>query len=104
MEYEPSHKEKEYQALRNFLKLSKDPKRKTTADFVRLAIEEELSTKQQQYVELYYLRQMTMHEIAKQCGVVVSTVSRTLSRARARLLHCLKYAGPKLNYLLGDDD
>lgn len=52
----------------------------------------ELTPRQREMLELYYDRELTVCEIARQLGVCPSTVSRTLRRARERLRRCLQYA------------
>lgn len=49
---------------------------------------------QQRYLLLYYQEHMTMRAIAEQCGVDITTVSRTLKRARSRLRRVLQYYLP----------
>lgn len=93
-------REQEYQALRSFMKLASDRSMTNTAEQVRYAIEDALTPRQLQMVEMYYLRQMTMESIAAELGVYPSTVSRTLARGRQRLFRCLKYGGRNLTYLL----
>lgn len=95
-------REEEYQALRSFLKLASDTERPTASEFVSRAIAEELTPRQRQLVEMYYLRQIPMQYIARELGVSTSTVSRTLARARVRLERCLKYGGRNLAFLLED--
>ena len=56
------------------------------------AREQELTPRQQEYLLLYYDRGLSMQAIADRSGVHVSTVSRTLRRARERLRHVLQYA------------
>lgn len=94
-------REAEYQALRRFLKTVRggDGYR---AKLLTKAIDEELTARQKEMVELYYLRQMRMVDIADELKVSVSTVSRTLKRGRARLRRCLKYGGAQL--LQGSDE
>lgn len=58
---------------------------------LRIAREKELTPRQQCMLELYYDQQMSVTEIAQELHVNVSTVSRTLQRARNRLRHCLQY-------------
>lgn len=60
------------------------------------ALREELTPRQREFTELYFARGMTMAEIAAECGVNVSTVSRTLRRARERLRRCLRYGAKEL--------
>lgn len=55
------------------------------------AVLHELTLRQQEAVYLYYVRQMPMREVAEILGVDVSTVSRTLKRARLRLQRVLGY-------------
>ena len=58
---------------------------------LRIAREKELTPRQRYMLELYYDRQMSVTEIAQELGVNISTVSRTLQRARNRLRHYLQY-------------
>lgn len=58
---------------------------------LRIAREKELTPRQQCMLELYYDQQMSVTEIAQELHVNVSTVSRTLQRARNRLRHYLQY-------------
>lgn len=95
-------REEEYQALRSFLKLASDSESPTASDYVSRAIAEELTPRQRQLAEMYYLRQIPMQYIAGELGISVSTVSRTLARARKRLERCLRYGGRNLIYLLED--
>ena len=55
------------------------------------AIRQELTPRQRQLIKLYYSENKSMSDIAREQGVCVSTVSRTLDRARNRLRRCLKY-------------
>jgi len=91
-------RELEYQALRSFLKLASEKSR--SSEKVRIAVEDALTPRQLQLVELYYTRQMPMHVIAAELGINVSTVSRTLRRARDRIERCLKYGGRNLSFLI----
>ena len=59
------------------------------------AIREELTEKQRAYMMAYY-GGMTMQQVAKKYGVNVSTVSRTIARARDHLRRVLKYCSPAL--------
>jgi len=49
------------------------------------AIENDLTSRQQEIVVMYYFRGMTMSKIAGKLNVNKSTVSRTLKRAKKRL-------------------
>ena len=67
-------------------------------ELLRLMLEG-LSRKQKLYLVLYYRQGLTMTEIASKMGVSVSTVSRTITRARRNLT---KEAGREaLRRLLG---
>ena len=59
---------------------------------LRIAREKELTPRQRCMLELYYDRQMSVTEIAEDLCVNVSTVSRTLHRARNRLRRYLQYS------------
>ena len=59
---------------------------------LRIAREKELTPRQRCMLELYYDRQMSVTEIAEDLCVNVSTVSRTLQRARDRLRRYLQYS------------
>lgn len=59
------------------------------------AIREELAEKQRAYMMAYYVG-MTMQQVAKKYGVNVSTVSRTIARARDHLRRVLRYCSPAL--------
>ena len=60
-----------------------------------LALQRELTATQRAYAVEYYLRGRTMAQIGAAHGVGASTVSRTLSRARARLRRVLQYSSPR---------
>lgn len=56
------------------------------------AMTEELTTRQQEMLQMYYYEGLNMTQIAVRLGVNKSTVSRTLCRARRRLHHILQYS------------
>ena len=58
---------------------------------LRLAREQELTPRQQEILSLYYDENLNMTQIARRLEVNVSTVSRTLRRAKDRLRHSLRY-------------
>ena len=60
------------------------------------ALRQDITTKQREYMMLYYGRGMSMEAIAKEVGVNKSTVSRTLKRGRQRLYRCLRYGAANL--------
>lgn len=59
---------------------------------LRLAREQELTPRQQQFLSRYFDDGLSMTEIALEEGVAPSTVSRTLARAKRRLRQALQYA------------
>ena len=59
---------------------------------LRAARERELTPRQRQFLTRYFDEGLSMREIAEAAGVDPSTVSRTLSRAKARLHRALQYA------------
>ena len=56
------------------------------------AMTEELTTRQQEMLQMYYYEGLNMTQIAVRLVVNKSTVSRTLCRARHRLHHILQYS------------
>lgn len=89
-------REQEYQALRQFVRLMERADDAQYAGKMRRALGEELTPRQSQLVDMYYHRQMRMQDIADELGVDISTVSRTLKRARGKLKTCLRYGGRAL--------
>ena len=73
----------------------------TRAEYIRLisiptplllrAIDERLTPTQKKYISAYYFKAKTLEEIASDNGVDVSTVSRTVKRARTRLIEAFRY-------------
>lgn len=57
-----------------------------------IAINEELTDRQREFVNMYYFEGKTVCEIADELGVNSSTVSRVLSYARKNLKKVLKYS------------
>lgn len=58
---------------------------------LREARKRELTERQREILSLYYDQGMTMPQIAEHLGVNRSTVSRTLRRAKDKLLRFLRY-------------
>ena len=85
------NKEMEYEALKEFIGLLYIEG--NLSNRVRIAINEELTDRQRELINLYYTEQMSMTEIAQNLGLSPSTVSRTLKRGRGRLKRYLKYNG-----------
>lgn len=63
---------------------------------LRRAMESELTPRQHQIMQLYFMEGAKISEIAKALGVNKSTVSRTLTRGKSRLQRCLKYGAAGL--------
>ena len=67
------------------------------------AIREELTDRQRQVLQMYYVDGMTVGQVAEELGVCPSTAYRTLHRAEQRLFRCLRYgAGSYLKAMEGD--
>lgn len=86
----------EYQALRRFIRMVEASEAGTMTENMASALAEELTPRQHQMVHMYYIDQMLMQDIARELGVNVSTVSRTIGRGRNRLRRCLRYGGRAL--------
>lgn len=84
---------REYQALRQFIRLIDSSDTDSMAQKVADAVAHELTPRQRELVRLYYIDQATMYAIAEELRLSVSTVSRTLKRARGRLKKYLRYGG-----------
>jgi len=84
-------KKLEYEALQEFIGLLYVGG--NLGSRVRLAMNEELTNRQRELIDLYYLEQMSMTEIAQSLGISPSTVSRTLKRGKGRLKKYIKYNG-----------
>lgn len=86
-----NNKRAENEALKDFLALT------LTAGglgkHVRTCMSEELTERQRELIELYYLEGRSMSEIAKMLGVCPSTVSRTVKRGRERIRKFFRYNG-----------
>ena len=60
---------------------------------LRKAIEQELTPRQQQCVELYFFQRLTMEQTGDALGINKATVCRHLHKALKRLERALAYAG-----------
>lgn len=83
--------EKELLRLDNDKEIEDDKLHKIAKRALREVVAEELSQRQKQFIVLYYYEKNTMAQVAELCGVNVSTVSRTLSRARRNIYSRIKY-------------
>ena len=81
--------------MRRFLKTLEQSENRM-GRLVSGAIAKELTARQAQMVRLYFLDQHTMKEIAEELSVNPSTVSRTLSVARAKLRRCIRFGALRL--------
>lgn len=59
---------------------------------LRRAREEELTVRQRQLLQMRYEEGKTVSAIARELGIDKSTVSRTISRANARIRQVLRYS------------
>ena len=82
--------QEEYRSMRRMMRMVCHP-REDFSRSVGQALLHELTERQQEAVYLYYVQQMPMREVAAIQGLDISTVSRTLARARKRLYRVLGY-------------
>ncbi len=61
-----------------------------------MALRQELTPKQLEYIRLYYAERLNTVEISQRRGVCRSTVSRTIHRGEATLRRCLRYGAANL--------
>ena len=66
------------------------------------AIREELSPRQREVLTMYYVRNLTLTEIAGELHLNPSTVCRTLHRGEAHLRRCLRYGAQ--DYLMSMEE
>ncbi len=59
---------------------------------LRLAMEQELTPRQRECVELYFFRRLTMEEVGQELGIGKATVCRHLQKSKERLGKALRYA------------
>lgn len=55
-------------------------------------LDRELTAVQKQYMVMHYAQGLSMRDIARQLGVNVSTVSRTIKRGTIKLRRSVEYA------------
>lgn len=65
-------------------------------EMINIAMREQLTSKQSLYVTKYYIEKQDMRTIARECGVNVSTVSRTIHRAIENLTQVMRYCDPAI--------
>lgn len=59
---------------------------------LQTAMEQELTPRQRECVQLYYFQQLTMEEVGRQLGIGKATVCRHLQKSKRRLGHALTYS------------
>ena len=59
---------------------------------LRVAIKDELTPRQQMFLQMHFCEGLSYQEIGERCGVNKSTVCRSINRAAATLRRCVKYA------------
>ena len=52
---------------------------------------------------MYYVRELTIHQVAEELGVYPSTAYRTLHRAEQKLFRCLRYGAGSYLKDMGED-
>ena len=67
------------------------------------AIREELTDRQRQVLTMYYVRELTIHQVAEELGVYPSTAYRTLRRAEQKLFRGLRYGAGSYLKDMGED-
>lgn len=66
-----------------------------TLNALRVAMDEELTDTQREYIEMFFVYGMSMNEIGQELGVSKATVSRTINCGLDRLYHVLRYVNPR---------
>ena len=59
---------------------------------LRVAIKDELTPRQQMFLQMHFCEGLSYQEIGERCGVNKSTVCRSINRSAATLRRCVKYA------------
>ena len=67
------------------------------------AIKEELTDRQRQVLTMYYVRELTINQVAEELGVYPSTAYRTRHRAEQKLVRCLRYGAGSYLKDMGED-
>lgn len=62
---------------------------------LKRAIDQELTSRQRQCVQLYFFRKLTMEQVGEELGIGKATVCRHLQKAKGRLSKALGYAALK---------
>lgn len=85
----------QYREKQGFLR-HECPEHQRMLAVLRRAMEQELTPRQLDCVKYYYFQKCTMEDTAGQLGIVASSVSRHLKRARSRLARVMGYAFERL--------
>lgn len=83
----------EYSALKRFVRLAREDANYNLATLIAQSIEDELTPRQTELLNMYYGDQKTMQTIADELSLSISSVSRTIRRGRETLKKYLKYTG-----------
>lgn len=62
---------------------------------LKRAIDQELTPRQRECVQLYFFRNLTMEQVGEELGIGKATVCRHLQKAKGRLSRALGYAALK---------
>lgn len=90
------YNKEDFEALRCYVGLLSEAEGDSMVSRMRAALLSELSPRQLEMTELYYLRGMNQTQIAGLLDVTQGTVSRTIRRAREKLRRTLRYGGRAL--------
>ena len=88
----------EYHAYLTRLAGDNSASRKRLIVNLRRAIREEITDKEWEALQMYYVQQLKMADIAARLNVNISTVSRNIKRGRNKLNRCLRYGAKELLY------
>lgn len=81
-----------YSEIRSLIRKVNDSAPKTKGEMIKLSLYNDLTDRQRDLVMMYYVDQMRMCDIAEELGIHISTVSRTLKRARNNMSEHLQYS------------
>lgn len=79
--------------VRNHIDPAREPADTETTRALHRALFESVTPKQRRYMTMYYVKGMTMDDIAASCAVAKSTVSRTVALGRRNILSALSKEG-----------
>lgn len=70
---------------------SNDYKMRILKNALKMVIEDELTSRQREFLMLYYYQNLTMEQVGQRCGVHKSTVSRLIKAAKQKIEKQLRY-------------